>query len=169
MKLDVRHYYPCSTERWWQMYWDDGFDALLQRDSAVDREVLEEREEGGKLIRRLRFTAKAELPAPVAKIVGAKKLVYDQLNTFDREKGVMHWKVLPGFIDASKFTGEGTLKAEPTGTGCESIASGDITVNVRFIGGQIEKQVVSSIKDAYDKMAIAGREWLAANPSGGQS
>jgi hypothetical protein len=169
MKLDVRHFYPCSTERWWDMYWDDGFDAMLMKDSTVDREVVEEHEEGGKFIRRLRFTPKAELPGPVAKIVGAKKLVYEQVNTFDRKNGVMHWKVLPSFMDASKFTAEGTLRADPTGSGCESVASGDITVNVRFIGGQIEKQVVSQIKEAYDRMALAGKEWLAANPAGGQS
>ena len=160
MKLDVRHFYPCSPDRWWEMYWDDGFDEMLMKDSTVAREVVEEREEGSTLIRRLRFTPHQELPTAVAKIIGAKKLVYEQLNTFDREAGVMTWKVLPSFIDQSKFKAEGTLRADATGTGCESIAEGEITVNVRFIGGQIEKQVIAQVSAAYERMASAGQDWL---------
>jgi len=162
MKLDVRHFYPCSPEEWWEMYWDDAFDALLQEDSTVDREVLEERHENGLHIRRLRFTPHQELPGPVAKIIGAKKLVYEQLNSYDAAKGEMAWEVLPSFIDASKFTARGSLRALPTGTGCESHASGIITVNVRFIGGQIEKQIIAQTSSAYDNLAIRGREWLAS-------
>ena len=163
MKLDVRHFYPCSPERWWEMYWDDSFDAMLQADSTVDREVVEEKEENGVLTRRLRFTPQSELPGPVAKIVGSKKLVYEQVNHFHRAKGEMTWEVLPSFLDAKKFSAKGSLRCEPTGSGCESIAQGDITVNVRFIGGQIEKQIVAQVKEAYDQMAIKGRVWLEAN------
>ncbi|MEZ4317455.1 MAG: DUF2505 domain-containing protein [Myxococcota bacterium] len=169
MKLDVRHFYPCTPERWWEMYWDEGFDALLNQDSTVDREVLDEREENGLLVRRLRFTPKQELPAAAAKIVGAKKLVYEQINTFDRTKGLLTWKVLPSFMDASKFKAEGTLTAVPTGNGCESHVQGEITVSVMFIGGQIEKAIVTQTTEAYDRMAIRGKEWLSANPTGGQS
>ncbi len=166
MKLDVRHFYPCSPERYWEMYWDSSFDDLLMTGSTFDRDVVEEREEGGMHVRRLRFTPHDTLPRPVAKIVGSDRLVYEQLNTFDRERGVLSWKVLPTFLDAKyakKVTAGGTLSAVAAAGGCESVAAGDISVNVMFIGGQVEKQILGQIKEAYDRMAVLGGQWLGEN------
>jgi hypothetical protein len=160
MKLAVRQHYPCSPSRFWQMYWDDGFDAELQAGSTVDREVLSETREGSILVRRLKFVPQADLPGPVAAVVGGPKLVYEQLNRWDEASGVMTWEVLPSFLPASKFTAKGTLKANPVPSGCEMVVDGDITVKVMFIGGTIEKQVVGQIEDAYGRMHKLGLDWL---------
>ena len=37
MKLDVRHFYPCSVDTFWEMYWDDAYDEMLQESSTVQR------------------------------------------------------------------------------------------------------------------------------------
>jgi hypothetical protein len=160
MKLNVRYAYPCSPERYWEMYWDDAFDAKLQANSTVDRTVLEESDEGGVLTRKLRFTPQSELPGPVAKIVGTKKLVYDQLNVWSRADSTMTWEVLPTFLSADKFSAKGTFKVVPQTGGCELQIDGDIDVKVRFIGGQIEKQIVAQIDEAYARMHAASLEWL---------
>lgn len=160
MKIHVRHAYPCSPARFWEMYWDEGFDAELQAGATVDREVVSETRDGGKLVRRLRFVPHQELPSAVAAVVGSPKLTYEQLNTFDEAAGRMTWEVLPSFLPG-KFSASGTLTVVPKGSGCEMQVDGEINVRVMFIGGQVEKQVVSQIEDGYKRMLDLGQKWLA--------
>lgn len=162
MKLFVRHTFECTPERFWEMYWDPGFDAALGREAAVMREVLEERTEGRVVVRRVRFTPDRELPGPVAALIGAKKLVYEQENRWDPDSGKMSWKVIPTVLPG-KLEASGQFFVRGITGGCEQIVEGDITVNVRFIGGQIEKSVVAEVERSYDRTAAICREWLRNN------
>lgn len=163
MKLDVRHAYACSPERFWTMYWDDDFDAMLQRESAVQRTLIEERDEGNVLYRRVKFVPDRELPGPVAKLLGSNKLVYEQENHWDRATNTMRWRVLPTVLPG-KLDAAGRFRVLPTASGCEQHVEGEITVNVMFVGGQIEKAIVGEVEKSYTKMAAACREWLRAHP-----
>ena len=164
MKLLVRHTFDCTPERFWQMYWDPEFDAMMREQAAVSREVLEERREGDVLVRRLRITPERELPAAAATLLGTKKLVYEQENRWDERNNTLHWRViptiLPGKLDAA---GLFTVKAAPGG--CEQVVEGDINVKVMFVGGQIEKFVVAEVGKSYDKTAASCRDWLARHPA----
>jgi len=160
VKLYVRHTFDCTPETFWKMYWDDAFDEMLQRDSTVARELVWERSEGTVSARRLRFTPDKELPRPVAKLIGSDKLIYEQENRFDAADGTLKWEVIPTFLPG-KFSACGVFLVRPTASGCERIVDGNIDVNVRFIGGQIEKAVVAEIVDSYEKTTATCREWLA--------
>lgn len=161
MKLKVRQLYPCTPDQYWEMYWDDDFDARLQEGSKVDRAVLSQAEENGVLTRRLRFTPHAELPGPVAAIVGSPKLVWEQINRWNKATGVLSFEVLPTFISADKFNARGTFAVKPDPGGCVVEIDGDIDVKVRFIGGRIEAQVVSQIEDGYAHQKRVSDAWLA--------
>jgi hypothetical protein len=162
MKLNVRHPFACSPETFWKMYWDDGFDEQLRKESAVQRELLEERTEGTVLVRRVRLTPDRELPGPVAALLGAKKLVYEQENRWDKATSTMSWRVIPTILPG-KLDAHGTFRIAGTATGCEQIVEGNITVSVMFVGGQIEKAVIAEVEKSYAKMAETCREWLAKN------
>lgn len=162
MKLFVRHTFDCTPERFWEMYWDPAFDEALRRDAAVRRDVLEERTEGTVSIRRLRFTPERELPGPVASLIGTNKLVYEQENRWDSSSGTMDWKVIPTFLPG-KLDAGGQFRVRAIPGGCEQVVEGDITVNVRFIGGQIEKSVVAEVERSYEKTAATCREWLKSH------
>ena len=162
MKLYVRNQFDCTPGKFWEMYWDDAFDAMLRKESAVEREVLEERTEGDVLIRRVRFTPDRELPGAVATLLGAKKLVYEQENRWDKSSGTMYWKVIPTILPG-KLEAKGTFKVLPTPGGCEQVVDGDIQVKVMFVGGQIEKAVVAEVEKSYEKTAAACREWLKSH------
>lgn len=162
MKLYVRNSFDCTPGRFWEMYWDEAFDAMLRREAAVEREVLEERTEGDVLIRRVRFTPDRELPGAVAALLGAKKLVYEQENRWDKSTGTMYWKVIPTILPG-KLDAKGTFRVLATAGGCEQVVDGDITVKVMFVGGQIEKAVVAEVEKSYEKTAAASREWLKSH------
>jgi hypothetical protein len=165
MKLNVRHRFDCSPETFWKMYWDDAFDAQLRKESAVQRDVLEERTEGDVLVRRVRLTPDRELPGPVATLLGAKKLVYEQENRWDRATSTMHWRVIPTILPG-KLDAQGTFRVvAAAGGGCEQVVEGNISVNVMLVGGQIEKAVVAEVEKSYAKMAETSREWLRTHPA----
>lgn len=164
MKLLVRHRFDCTPERFWQMYWDPDFEAALRQQAAVQRELLEERREGDVVVRRLRFTPDRELPAAAAAVLGARKLVYEQENRWDERARVLHWRVIPTLLPG-KLDAHGQFRVEAVPGGCEQLVEGDIQVNVRFVGGQIEKLVVAEVEKSYDKTAASCREWLAKHPA----
>jgi hypothetical protein len=159
VKLDIRHTFPCTPERFWEMYWDDELDAMLSEGSTVKRELVEERTDGDVLIRKLRFTPEKDLPAAAASILGTTKLVYEQENRFDRANNVLHWQVVPTVLPG-KLDARGRLEVRATASGCEQVVTGDITVQVRFIGGQIEKAVVAEVEKSWNRTAQTCRTWL---------
>ncbi len=159
MKLDIRHTFDCTPERFWEMYWSDELDAMLNEGSTIQRDLLEERREGDVLVRRLRFTPERELPAAAASLLGASKLVYEQENRFDRANSVLHWQVIPTILPG-KLDARGKLEVRPTSGGCEQVVTGDITVQVRFIGGQIEKAVIAEVEKSWNRTAETCRAWL---------
>jgi hypothetical protein len=163
MKLNVRHRFDCSPDTFWKMYWDEAFDEQLRKESGVLREVLEERTEGDVLVRRVRLTPDRELPGPAASLLGAKKLVYEQENRWDRKTSTMHWRVIPTILPG-KLDAKGTFQVLAAPGGCEQVVDGNITVNVMFVGGQIEKAVVAEVEKSYAKMADLCRDWLRKNP-----
>ncbi len=160
MKLTVRHTFDCTPDTFWQMYWDDDFDAMLRKDSTVDRELVEERIDGSLEVRRLRFTPQRDLPAPMAKLLGSPKLVYEQENRWDPAAQVMHWQVVPTVLPGKLDAGGKFLVVPRPADSCELQVDGEITVNVRFIGGRIEQAVVEEVQKSYDQMADAVRTWL---------
>lgn len=160
MKLNVRHTYSCTPEKFWEMFWDDAFDEVLRASSTVKRELIEQREEaGGVILRRIRFTPERELPGPAASLIGSTKLVYEQENRYDPRASALHWRVLPTFLPG-RFDAAGKFEVKPTATGCEQLITGEVKVNVTFIGGTIEKAICAEIEGAYEKTASAARDWL---------
>ena len=90
------------------------------------------------------------------------KLIYEQENHWHRSDSIMSWKVLPTVLPG-RVTAEGTFEVTPMGDGCVQVIRGDITVKVRFVGGQVEKAVVDQVEKAYVKIAEAARAWLREN------
>jgi hypothetical protein len=160
MKLNVSHRFGCNPETFWNMYWDDSFEEVLNQSTDVKRELLEEKDDGEIYYRKLKFTPEKDLPRPAAKVLGSSKLIYEQENTFYRSKSEMVWGVLPSLLPGRLSAG-GLMKVLPDGDGCRLEVTGDIEVKVRFVGGQIEKMVVGQVETSYDKLAQAARLWLA--------
>ena len=160
MKLDIRHTFPCSPARFWEMYWDDELDAMLNEGSTVQRDVVEERTEGAVVVRRLRFTPDQELPSAAASLLGTNKLTYEQENRYDPDAGRLDWTLIPTFLPG-KIKAAGAVEAHPAGDDqCEMVVSGEIKVNITFIGGQVEKRVVAEVERSWNRTAETCREWL---------
>lgn len=165
MKLQVRHAFACTPDEFWTLFWDPSYDGRLQKlaqakGADVAREVLSEREEGGKRYIRYRFTPKKTLPPAVAKITGTDRLIYEQDNMFDRASNILTWKVIPALVP-DKITAQGTFRVVPTATGCERLVDGQIEVRITFIGGRIEQSIVNDVTAAYESATAVMNEMIA--------
>lgn len=142
------------------MYWDDAFDEVLYETTGVRRELVASREEGGIIIRRLRFVPDRDLPAPAASLLGTKRLTYEQENRFDPARDELAWKVLPTVLPG-RLSAQGRFRIEELPGGCEQVIEGEIVVSVPLVGGQIEKAVVAEVERSYARTAVAARQWIA--------
>ena len=162
MKLQAQNSFPCSPERFWEMYWSPSFDDMLNEGTTVHRELLSETADASGCVRRLRFTPQQELPSAVASLVGSTRLVYEHESRWDKAAGVVHWRVLPTVL-ADKITAEGTMRVVATPSGCKQVVDGEISVRVRFIGGRIESTIIKEVTKSYNRMGEMGSKWLSAN------
>jgi len=162
VKLLVRNRFDCTPTRFWEMYWSDSFDEMLSAGSDVKRELLEERDEAGVNVRKVRFTPSTELPRSVAKLLGADRLIYDQEMRYHPDASRMEWRVVPTILPG-KLDAHGDFVVVPSGDGCEQVVEGVISVNVPLLGSRIEKGVVTEVEKSYEKTAAVMREWLRAH------
>jgi len=161
VNLNVRHTFPCTADVFWQMFWDDEYDAMVSKSAGVTRETLWEREEGDQRVWRMRFTPDQELPAMVAKAVGTSKLVYEQQSRLTADK-VLHWEVFPAVVP-DKVTAKGTMRIQEHARGVDRIVNGEISVRIPLIGGRVEKAIHKSVVESYERAAEASVRWLEKN------
>lgn len=159
MKLNARHVYPCSTVRFWQMFWDPEYDRMLTEQTGLDRTDLWNRVEGDVRTWRARYEPARELPAAAQKVLGASKLVYEQESRLEQTKGELQWAVEP-MVMRDRVTARGSMLVQPHPTGCERVVEGEISVRVLLVGGAIEKAVSSQLAEGYEQTHRIGLAWL---------
>ena len=163
-KLTVRHAFACTPATFWEMFWDDDYDRMVLEAADVRREILESTEHSqGVVVQKIRTTPNRELPKAVAAVVGAAKLIYTQDSRFDPNASTLTWSVTPNVL-ADKVTAKGQLTVRATPSGCERLVDGEIAVNVRFVGGRIEKAIVDDVSRSYAKAAEVAQAWLTDRP-----
>lgn len=145
MKLSVTSELDFDPATAWGIFESKEFESRLEGATDVVVELIEERMEGAIKVRRLKYRSKRELPAIVQKALGTKALAWEQHNRMDPSKSQLSWVVkLPVLSDRVNVSGTTTITATPGGS--RRVVDGDITVEMRLVGGQIEKAVVAEFE-----------------------
>jgi len=160
MKLHLEHTFDCTPEEYWAMYTDPEFDQRMGNMSAVERNVLEDTDDGVRGVRRLQYTTRKPLPGPMKKALGAERLTYEQINRLDRSASRIDWEIRPGVMP-DKIQARGHYTAVAHGRGCRVTVHGDVSVRIPLIGKRIEKAVVDVFERAYEKSVGIQRDLLA--------
>ena len=159
-KLYIESHFDETPDEIWDVFESDAFRDALAEHTGMSSELLEEREEGGVIVRRLKFTSDTDLPGIAAKALGSKRLSYEQTNRFDRAQGRLDWNVvLPGLADRVKVVG--TTSITPASDGSTRVVDGTIEVKMRLIGGQIEKVVTDRFEGSMNRAVDLAKEMLA--------
>lgn len=104
-------------------------------------------------------TEAAELPAIVRGILRGPLEMRrtDRWQSLDDERATGE---LDGSAGNLPVVIDGTYRLEPSDNGTRIDASGEVTVSVRVIGGQIEAMVVQMLKSVLDKDRAALSAWI---------
>lgn len=152
MEIRVRHPFPCSPSRYWEIVTSPGYDEELRKNADVELTVLSREEKDGKLHERLRISPRKELPTVMQKATGAKRLSYVQELVSDPKTLTIAWKVLSDVMP-EKVSASGTTTVTADGGGCVRDLRGDVKVAIPLVGGTIEKHIVAEIEASYTRAA----------------
>ncbi len=152
MKLNLENSFPAEPNTVWDTFNDPAFEARLEEASGVVYQTLDEQVVNGIEVRRIKCTAKKELPGIVAKALGANHLSYTQVNRLDRAKNRLEWEVIPMAL-ADKVVARGVTTLTYANGVSKRLVDGEITVKIPLVGGSIEKTIVNEVRDSYMRAA----------------
>ncbi|MCA9533756.1 MAG: DUF2505 family protein [Myxococcales bacterium] len=161
----MSHVFACSPAELLSVLDDPSFDERMSARTGVVREVLERKEDESGSYVRFRVTANKEIPAVMAKAIGADRIRYEQESRRAAGSTTLAWTIIP-MVLASKFQGSGTTTVRATATGCERVIEGELVVKVPIVGKQMEAKLLESVEESYNQAAALAAEMLAERAAG---
>lgn len=163
-RIHIEHTFEGITvPEFWDMLLDPAFDVALQPALGVKlRTILDRQDTPETLKRKVRVVPGFPLPAPVQKVMGGRELEYLEESTFHKARKVLDWKATPGMM-ADKVRVGGTVQATAVGANSvRRVIEGEVSIDVFGLGGLMEKGVIESVKNSYEKASNMTREWIRA-------
>lgn len=151
MDFRIAHRFACSPEVYWETTRSEEYEASF-RGEDVDTEVIEARQQDDVAYERRRVSPRKQVPGVIAKAIGRDRLSYVQEVEADNRAFTTRWKVLSDVLP-DKVKCSGTSRVVPHGDGCERIMEGSIEVGVLFVGGTIERHILTELQRGYDRAA----------------
>lgn len=135
MKFELRQRIAGTVDEVERAMMDDRYTPFLLANHGVllEAQVLEKKDEGGLIRRKVRYR-----PKPVIKSVGPKEIppewfAFVESSTYDKAKKEMTFTNVPTSNSiANMLVNTGTLKFREAGGQTERVASGDIVLKVPF-------------------------------------
>jgi len=161
MKFDFAHTFKNITlEKYEELFFDEAFNEAMKPVAELkSREMLEKREENGKIIRKIRVVPSRNFPGPVKKLMGDGELSYMEDNSFDKVTHVLDWRSKTSVLtDKIKMSGQIIFSQSPAGV--QRRVTGEVSVSVFGLGGMVEKLIVDNIRETYDKIATFTQKWI---------
>jgi hypothetical protein len=140
---------------------DPGFLARLgQLPKLGGARLLEQRREGGLVVQRVRYAFVGELSPAVRAVVEPDRLTWVEESTTDLAMHRTEWRIVPDHY-GNLLRCSGTFRLEARGpSSTRRIAEGDVQVRVPFVGGKVERAIVSGLRDHARLEEEALASWL---------
>ncbi len=164
MNFTFSHDFDIDPESFWKMFFSEAYEAeLFRRLKMRTFTVLERREEGNSLWRKVKLEPEGDVPAWASSVV--RDTGYTEHDHLHRDRSVMDVTIEPAMMK-ERFHLTGIFKVTPLGPGrCRREFSGEIRISVPLLGGKIEKFMVDKMREGYDTAAAFTREWLQRQPA----
>jgi hypothetical protein len=133
------HEIHCAPARLWELYFDNDFTIeMYERGLGFPScKILERRDDGKTVHRRMALIPKLEMPAAVAKLVG-DKVGSEEIGDWVRSEGVFRWRMLLAAF-GDKLRLEGTMRVVPHGADhCRRIVDFELEAKMFAVGKLIE-------------------------------
>lgn len=166
IRQSLEHEIHCPAERMWALFFDDQFnvDMYVGGLGFPKCEVVEKRDDGKILHRKMECVPKADLPRALVKIIG-DKTGYAEIGDWVRSAGEWRWK-LNLFAFGDKVDVGGTMRLEPLPNGhCLRVTPFHVEAHVFGIKKLVEKASADNVANGWNSSAAWINGWLAKNPA----
>ncbi|MEY2397935.1 MAG: hypothetical protein QOJ00_1109 [Actinomycetota bacterium] len=110
-------------------------------------ELLDQRDSGATFVQRVRYRFTGDLSSAVTAVVAPDKLSWVEESTLDRSTHVTTWRIVPDNY-ASRLTCTGTFRLSAAADNVTlRTTDAEIKVHFPFVGGKVEKAIVSGLKE----------------------
>ena len=124
-------------------------------------ELLERVEEGDAVALRVRYRFAGELSGAVTRVVDRDRLTWVQELELDRSRATTTFRIVPDHY-ANLLRSAGTITVVDGGGGALRVTAAHVKVTMPFVGGSVERAIVSGLREhaAAEERVVA--EWLGA-------
>ncbi|MFN8050605.1 MAG: DUF2505 family protein [Acidimicrobiales bacterium] len=161
MKFDVTQHFDADAERVIAVYSAAETYEQLPEFGKISRPVLLDRSEHGDTVTmRLRYRFTADLPTAALAVIDPDRLTWIEETRYDLAALTATTKLLPDHY-ASKLEASASARFADRGEGSTRAVAGSLKVHMFLVAGQVEKAIVSGLKEHLDEEAQLVAELLA--------
>ncbi|KIG14887.1 hypothetical protein DB30_06269 [Enhygromyxa salina] len=148
------HELSCTPARMWPLYFEDAFNVQMYEQGLgfPSCKIVERRDDGDKLFRRMAMIPKLEMPKAVAKLVG-DRVGYEESGDWIRSEGVYRWRLLLAAF-GEKLRVAGTMRLVAHGDGhCRRVVEFEVDANMFGIGKLVENTAAQNTLEGWNNSA----------------
>lgn len=162
VRFTVEHLLDHSPDAVAAALLDEKFQASLKDlGPLAHREILEQEERDGVVVRRIRCLLDIDISGPAKRFIGNGDPAWVELATWDPEELTWSWSIHPE-VAGELLEAHGETRLQPEGAQTVRAVHGEVRVKVPIYGGRVEGWIVHGLEDAYAEEAERLAEWLAA-------
>ena len=159
MKFELVQRWEAVPTDVFEVYLDPTFYAELDGVGVIgDPEVVSHEVVAARVEMQVRFRFTGDVPSAAAKIVRPDRLTWIEDTVFERATLRSRSTIIPDhYPDRLQCTA--TSRFEEVDGGCLRTITGDLKVRVLLVGGQVEKAIVSGMRDHFvdEQRVVAAR------------
>ena len=148
MKFRIEQKFAASPSELVNAFCDASYIAAMAALPDLGAPVLEDQQRKGGIVRqRLRYSFHGRLPSAVTRVIDPAKLTWYEQAEIDTKKFSSTFSMVPDHYQRF-FTCVGTWTLTADGASTQRVIEGELKVNspVPFVGGQVERAIVSGLK-----------------------
>lgn len=124
-------------------------------------ELLDQDDRGDVLAQRVRYRFVGDLSGPVTRVVDPERLTWVEESALDRPSRTTTFRIVPdNYAGLLRCSGTITVSGDGAG-GSVRVIEADLKVTVPFVGGSVERAIVSGLRDHAVAEARVVGDWLA--------
>lgn len=161
MRFSLEHHFSAPVDVVEKASNDRAYqDQLDDLPNIAERRVthLEERPDGS-IHRVVRYRLGAQLPAPVAAVIGPAAS-WDEVGDFDATTHEWTFEIRPHVL-AGRILCNGRYAFEPDGDGTKRLVDIDLKVKIPLVGGRVEKEIRKGLTETMDAEAKLLEDYLS--------
>lgn len=160
MKFRVEHVFKGITLKDYEaLYFDEAFQIAQCQAVKLHRTLVKREVTDGRLVRAVKVGPDREIPAPVAKVLGANRIEYTEHVDYVLGSNKGTWKTVSSLL-TDKVDASGTFSFRETPAGIARVVEGEVSVRIFGIGGIVEKFVGADIERSYGDAAKFMQQWI---------